>query len=66
VPDIRDIFKLCLEASQRRDELLGEVRQLHAAGELRAARELMRQADQIQECLTALEAEVRPRSPHAE
>ena len=47
------------KASQRRDELLSEARELQGAGKIRDARRLTREAQTIQRWLTALEGEFR-------
>jgi len=47
------------EASQHREGLLEEARQLHAAGKIREARRLMRTAEQLHSQLQALEVQVR-------
>jgi hypothetical protein len=56
---VRRILALHSEASQHREELLEEARQLRAAGKLREARRLMRTAREIQFQLQALEVQVR-------
>jgi hypothetical protein len=63
-PDIRHIFALHIQASQRRDELLKEARALQAAGRISAARKLLNQAQEIQQRLTALELECLAPNPH--
>ncbi|MGH8139853.1 MAG: hypothetical protein ACREVV_16880 [Steroidobacteraceae bacterium] len=61
--DIRAIFSLHHQASKLRDDLLEEVYQLRIAGKLREARQRLKAAEGIQQRLTALEMEVRLRSP---
>lgn len=56
-PDLQEIVALHVRASQRRDEILEEVKALKSAGKIREARELLRQAQTIQAHLTALERE---------
>ena len=58
-PDIRRIVAIHAEASQHREELLEEARQLQAAGKIREARRWIRTAEELQSQLQALEAQVR-------
>lgn len=58
-PDVQEIFGLHVEGSRRRDNLLKEVRALQSAGKIREARKRLKAADQIQQCLHALETECR-------
>lgn len=63
-PGVKDIFGLHLQASQHREELLREARELQAAGMIRKARQRLKQAQAVQYRLTALEHGVRiGRSP---
>jgi hypothetical protein len=55
VPDVREVFALHLEASQRLDHLLEQVRELKAAGKIAEARRVFKHAEQIQQQLLALE-----------
>jgi hypothetical protein len=57
--DFRRLVNLHVEASQHREELLEEARQLRAAGKIREARRLMRTAEELHSQLQALEAQVR-------
>jgi hypothetical protein len=57
--EVQDIFRLHQQASRRRDELLDEVLILKAAGDIREARRLLREAKTIQMWLRSLEEEVR-------
>ena len=57
--EVQDIFRLHLQASRRRDELLDEVLVLKAAGAIREARRLLREAKTIQMWLRSLEEDVR-------
>ncbi len=57
--DIRDVFALHIQASCHLDELLEQVQALRAAGKIREAKALLKQAQGIQKGLRALEAEVR-------
>jgi hypothetical protein len=57
--EVQGAFDLQVKASQRRDELLAEARELKAAGRVREARRLTREAQTIQRWLTALEGEFR-------
>jgi hypothetical protein len=54
---------LYVEASQRRNQLLEEARELQTADKIKAAHQLLAQAIEIQERLTALENECRTPSP---
>jgi hypothetical protein len=56
--DIRRIISLHAEASQHRDELLEEARELLAAGNVREAKRLMRTAAEIHSQLNALETQM--------
>jgi hypothetical protein len=61
-PETRDLLRvvnLHLEASQHREELLEEVRQLQAAGRIREARRVRRTAEKLHSQLQALEVQVR-------
>ena len=57
--DVQEAFDLQVKATQRRDELLAEAREHQAAGRVREARRLTREAQTIQRWLTALEGEFR-------
>jgi hypothetical protein len=59
-PDVQEVFGMQLRASQRRDELLEEARELQAAGKIRQARAVEKRAGQIQQLIGALEQENRP------
>lgn len=61
--DFTDVFALHVEGSQRRDELLEQVRQLQAAGKIREARQALERAETINKHLTALAESVRPKPP---
>ena len=65
-PDIQGVVGLHLTASQHRDELLAEARALHATGKIREARKRLREAQEIQHRLTALETEARLSSRNTE
>lgn len=58
-PDVQEIFGLHVEGSKQRDQLLEQVRALQSAGKIREARKRLKAADQIQQCLHALETECR-------
>lgn len=58
-PDIQEIVALHVRCSQRLDDLLEECRALKAAGNVAAARRVLKQAEAIRAGLRALEAEVR-------
>jgi hypothetical protein len=57
--EVQDLFRLHLQASRRRDELLDEALILKAAGDIREARRLLREAKTIQMWLRSLEEDVR-------
>ena len=59
VPDLQELFSPHLTASQQRDELLEQVKQLRAAGMMREAKLVRREADEIHRLLTELENEFR-------
>lgn len=59
-PDPHDLVALHLQASQQRDELLKQCRELQAAGKLAAARKALNLAEVITAGLLAFEAAVRP------
>jgi hypothetical protein len=63
IPDIRQVFAVHLQASQRRDELLEEARALQAAGKIREARRAFKQAETVHQHIEALEQEVRGPRP---
>jgi hypothetical protein len=54
-----DSFGLCLRASQHRDDLLAEAKDLQAAGRIREARAVEKRAAQVEQLVGALETEVR-------
>lgn len=62
-PSPHDVLMLHMQASKRRDELLGEARDLQAAGKISAARKVLAEAEEIQRRLHALEAWYRPQAP---
>jgi hypothetical protein len=57
--DFLRLVNLHVEASQHREELLEEARQLQAAGRIREARRVRRTAAKLHSQLQALEAQVR-------
>ena len=58
LPDQQEIVALHMRATARLDELLEEVRELKAAGKRKKAKMVLREAQTIQEWLSALEVEV--------
>jgi hypothetical protein len=54
-----DSVGLHLRASQHRDELLEEAKELQAAGRIREARAVEKRAAQVEQLVGALETEVR-------
>lgn len=57
-PDIRRIVTIHAEASQHREELLEEARQLLREGRIREARRLMKTAEELRSQLKALETQM--------
>lgn len=57
--EAHDSFALHARASQHRDDLLEEARELQAAGKIREARGVERRARQVTQLVDALEAETR-------
>jgi hypothetical protein len=63
--DTDEISGTHLRASQHREELLEEARALRAAGRIREARGVEKRAEQVDQLLGALEADVKLPHPHA-
>lgn len=56
--DVRDSVGMHFRASQHRDELLEEARELQSAGRIREARAVQKRASQVDQLIGALESEV--------
>jgi hypothetical protein len=63
--DTDEISGTHLRASQHREELLEEARALRAAGRIREARGVEKRAEQVDQLMGALEADVKRPNPHA-
>jgi hypothetical protein len=53
--DIREVLSFHFQASRRRDAIIDEANSLHRAGKIREARELLKQAQEIQTLIRTLE-----------
>jgi thioredoxin-like negative regulator of GroEL len=62
--EIREVLSFHFKASRRRDAIIDEANSLHRAGKIREARELLKQAQEIQTTIKTLEESRRLPSPH--
>ena len=53
--DIREVLSFHFQASRRRDAIIDEANSLHRAGNIREARERLKQAQEIQTLIRTLE-----------
>jgi hypothetical protein len=61
--DIREVLSCHFQASRRRDAIIDEANSLHRAGKVREARDLLKQAQEIQTLIRTLEESRRLPSP---